>query len=98
MLLTDWFAQKNVDDTVIFYYNIYYWYESGSFDYWQVCSPTIWKCILQALQADQRAKYKQQNLSSNFLEHKTFYENWMAKILWQKTLLLERGGWMDGWE
>ena len=33
LLLTDWFAQKNLDDTVIFSKNIYYWYESGSFDY-----------------------------------------------------------------
>ena len=35
------------------WYNIYNWYESGLFDYWQYCSPPIWKCILQA-----GAKYK----------------------------------------
>ena len=51
-LLTDWFARKNVDNTVIIVYNIYYWYESGSFDYWQYCSPPIWKCILRVCQAD----------------------------------------------
>ena len=27
-------------------YNIYYWYKTGSFNYWQVCSPPIWKCII----------------------------------------------------
>ena len=84
--LTDWFARKNVDDTVIYVtifitgtkqvrslyflqylllvrnrfvhyicYNIYYWYETGSFNSCRVCSPPIWKCILRARRADWHA-------------------------------------------
>ena len=55
MLLTDWFARKNSRRHGYIYNNIYYWYESGSFNYQQVCSLPIWKCILQARQADRRA-------------------------------------------
>ena len=54
IMLRNWFARKNFEDTVIFDDNIYNWSESGSYDYWHVYSPPIWKYTLQARQADQR--------------------------------------------
>ena len=33
ILLRNWFARKNRYDTVYIYDNIYYWHESGSYDY-----------------------------------------------------------------
>ena len=56
ILLTDWLVYpKERRRHGYICYNIYYWYESGSFDYWLYYSPSIWKCILWVRQANQRA-------------------------------------------